>query len=62
MRKYKRAEIVSWLEEYASDMNNHFGCLSVDQCECELGSAKDLYQFILNKLAIPLDEEDYDSE
>lgn len=52
MKTYKRAEIVSWLEEYAQDDRNHFGCFSIEECECDMGSASDLYEFILGKLII----------
>ena len=56
MKMYKRAEIVSWLEEYAQDPSNHFNCTIergvVQECECDLGSASDLYEFIIEKLII----------
>ena len=56
MKMYKRSEIVSWLEEYANDQNNHFGCPIkngvVQDCACDLGSADVLYDFILEKLSL----------
>ena len=55
-KTYKRAEIAGWLEEYASDPNNHFDCDydkgKVIACACDLGPAWELHKFIHDKLKI----------